>query len=190
MRIYTARKFGLLVSMSCIIGVIVVAFTVWSMDMLFPIQRMVIYQQTVNYDLPSSKISPVDWVRLNHTILVSNHNVIESILTVTAKTEPPYPNVKIEIHFGTYPQLIPELVDGNLTWSGQIHKNETKTLLTILRLTSDGKYFIGGQAVSYLPDGTSEGLGTIYYVTVEEGRISQVTDELGETPHEEVKRIG
>jgi len=189
LRIYTTRKFGLLVSISCIIGVVVVALTVGSMDILFPIQRIIIYQQTVNYDVPSSKISPVDWARLNHTIIVSGDNVIESVLTVTTKTEPPYPDVKIEIYFGTYPQLIPELVDGNLTWSGQIHENETKTLLTTLRLTSDGKYFIGGQAVSYLTDGTSEGFGTIYYVTVEGGRISQVTDELGETPHEEVKRI-
>jgi len=97
--------------------------------------------------------------------------------------------VKIEVYFGTYPQLIPELVDGNLAWSGQMHENETKTLLTTLRLTSDGKYFIGGQAVSYLADGTSEGFGTIYYVTVDRGRISQVTDELGVIPNEEVKQI-
>jgi hypothetical protein len=188
--VYTARKFGLLVSIGCIIGVVVVASTVWSIDIFFPIKRMIIYQQTINYDIPSSKISPVDWAKLNHTIIVSDDNVIESVLTVTTKTEPPYPGVKIEVYFGTYPQLIPELVDGNLKWSGQMHENETKTLLTTLKLTTDGKYFIGGQAVSYLTDGTSEGFGTIYYVTVEGGRISQVTDELGETPpHEEVKRI-
>jgi hypothetical protein len=189
LRVYTARKFGLLFSIGCIIGVVVVAFTVWSIDIFFPIKRMVIYQQTVNYDIPSSKISPVDWAQLNHTIIVSDDNVIESVLTVTTKTEPPYPNVKIEVYFGTYPQLIPELVDGNLTWSGQMHENETKTLLTTLKLTTDGKYFIGGQAVSYRPDGTSEGFGTVYYVTVDGGRISQVTDELGVTPYEEVKRI-
>lgn len=190
MRIYTTGKFGLLLSLGCILGVIVVGFTTWSMDIFFPIRKIIVYQQLANYNLPSSKMSPVDWARLNHTIMISGDNVIESILTVTAKTEPPYPNVKIEIYFGTYPQLIPRLVDGDLAWSGRMHENETITLQTTLALDDDGKYFIGGQAISYLSDGTKEGFGTVYYVTVQEGRITQVTDELGETPHMETKRIG
>lgn len=138
-----------------------------------------------------SKPSPTPWARINHTLLILDTNVVESILTVTAKESPPYQNITIRIDFDdpwtyTKDDPTPQILEGDLAWSGKwnqdIHINETITILTKLKFDFDAKYFVGGQVISSSVDGSGEGYGTFYYLTVEQGKIVKVTDELGQIP--------
>ena len=175
MRVYSKKMFFSFLLLTCVAGVAVVALTTWSLDLILPIRETKIYQQLVNYDNKPGK--PLPCVRLNHTIIVSGDTpVIESVLTVTKKTDLP-PDVKIEINFGA---LTPRLIDGNLTWSGQMYANQTKTLYTKLAFDTDGTYYVDSQALAYsLSDGHNEGSFAGYYITVQGGKITQVTDKNG-----------
>lgn len=139
------------------------------------------FVQLVNYDLPKSKISAVRWTQINHTIVLLAERRIESVLTVTAITEPPYPNVLIGVYFNPPDFKVPRLVDGDLEWTGAVHRDQRVVVRAIFELDEDGKYFLGSKAVSYLGL-AEEGLGAVYYVEVQNGRIAKVTDQNGDVP--------
>jgi len=117
---------------------------------------------------------------------------VESIFVVTAKDSPPFQDVIIEIDFDdpwtyTKDDPTPQILEGNQSWSGRFGRdfqvNQSVTIYIKLRFDFDAKYCISGQALSYdYVGGSSEGLRTVYYVTVEQGKIVKVTDELGQTP--------
>ena len=178
MRVYSAKRFSLLFLLSCIVGIAVAVLTISCFDIILPNPRIRAYEILVNYDEASGK--PLADVRLNHTIIVmSDNTTIESILTVTRRNDW-HPDVEIEMLLGTASTLIPRLLEGNLTWSGQIYSNQSRTLKIRLALDADGTYYIGSQAVSYsLSDDSGEGSTTTYYVTVQEGRITKVADKNG-----------
>lgn len=190
--IYTSKKFGALTISSCAAGALLLVFITWSIFSFFSIRRVVVYYQLVNYDQPTSKPSAAQWARLNHTILILDNNIVESLFTVFVKGAPPYQDVTIETNFDdpwtyTNDDPAPQILEGNQSWSGRfgedLHVNQTLAIHTKLRFDFDAKYCISGQALSYdCLGGSSEGLRTIYYVTVEQGKIVKVTDEQGQTP--------
>lgn len=139
------------------------------------------FVQLVNYDMSGSKLSAVRWAQINHTIVVLDDRTIESILTVTAIAEPPYPNVLIGVYFDPSGFKVPRLVDGDLEWTGALHHDQSVVIRATFELNEDGKYFLGSKAVSYLGL-AEEGLGAVYYVEVGDGRIVKVTDQNGDVP--------
>lgn len=191
---YTSRRFGARVISSCAVGILLLSFIVWSIFNFFPIRRIVVYYQLVNYNqqMPISKELPTLWARINHTVLILDNDIVESLFIVTAKDSSPYQNVTIEINFDdprtyTKDDPAPLILEGNQSWSGRFGEdfqvNQTLTIYTKLRFDFDAKYCINGQVISYdYVGGSSEGYGTVYYVTVEQGNIVKVTDKLGQTP--------
>lgn len=191
MPVYTTKKFGVFFLMSCVIGVAVVGLTSWSVDTFFPIFPKVYYQLVDSSPQEGGKLMVHRWAEINHTIVISGDNMVESTLTVTAKETPPYQNVTFKIYFDnprTYAKddPAPQVLEGNLSRSGwfgeDFHLNQTITIHTKLRFNFDAKYFVGGQVFSSSSSG-SEGYGTVYFLTVEQGKIVKVTDELGQVPY-------
>lgn len=192
MPVYRTRKFGVLAISSCVAAILLLIITTSSIFDLFPVSQSIAYYQLINYDLPTSKPSPLAWSRLNHTVLKLDNATMVSTFTVTMHAIPAYERITVEVGFDdpkTYTEddPIPEIQAGNQSWSGikdiDLQVNQTITIYTKLHFAFDSKYSILGRAVNYDPiSGSNEGVHTLFYVTVEQGRITNVTDELGQIP--------
>ena len=176
-------RVGSFLLLSCVVGVAVVGLLGWgtSSFLVSETRSQTDFVQLVNYDMSGSKMSAVRWAQINHTIVLLADRRIESILTVTAITEPPYPNALIGVYFSPPGFKVPRLVDGDLEWTGAIHHDQTVVVRAVFELDEDGKYFIGSKAVSYLGL-AEEGLGAVYYLEVGNGMIVKVTDQNGDVP--------
>jgi len=190
--IYRSQRFGVLVALSCVVGILLLTITISSIFSFFPIRRITAYYQLINYDSPISKPSPTSWARLNHTVLKLGDATVESVFMITMISNPPYERVAVEIGFDdpwTYTEddPAPQIQSGNQSWSGRagadLQVNQTITIYTKLDFNFDAKYAIKCQVANYDPvGGSNEGLHTIFYITVEQGKIISVTDESGQIP--------
>lgn len=196
---YTTKRFGGIALSSLIIGIVVVALVGWSVQSFFPIHYITVYYQTDddNYGVPSPESKPLvhRWAGINHTILMLNANVVDSIIIFTAKEVPWMKNFTVKMDFDdpqTYPSddPSPQILEGNQSFSGifgnDFQLNQTITIRTKLRFNQDAKYCIRGYVGThcYL-NGTLvalEGYHTLYYLTVEHGNIVKVTDRYERPP--------
>lgn len=164
------------------LGLAVISTSSIGLNYLFPVTRA--YTQLSNGSANTiGEPSPTPWARLNHTLVATGNNV-ESLLMVDAVMEPdPLPsNVTIRIgfeplDFDPAENLVPIVTDGDLVWSGEMHQGQSVMLRTTLKLASDGRYFIGGFAVSSASWATM-GAGTRLYVDVQWGAVVRVYSEL------------
>lgn len=192
---YSTKKFGGLLVSGLIVGLVITAVVGWGIQSLFSTHRFRAYYQLVSTgqpsDVPSDKPTAHRWASINHTLVVLNAGNVVSILTITAKEAPYIQNNTIKIDFDdpyTYASddPAPHVLEGNLSWSGvfnkDLHLNETITIWTRLEFNLDATYFVGGWVLSYSSDVIAEGYGTVFYVTVEQGKIAKVTNELGHIP--------
>jgi hypothetical protein len=191
--VYTSKRFSGFTLTSLIIGIVIVGLVGWGVRsfFFFSIQRGTAFYQVVDSFPVSGKPTPYPWARLNHTILILDNNILESIFVLTAKDTPPYQDVKIEVSFDdpyTYSkdESAGHILEGNRTWSGKfgvdLQINQTITIYTKIRFDFDAKYCVSGQMLSYRENGSSEGYGTVYYIRVEQGTIVKVNDRSGEPP--------
>ncbi len=160
------------------------------MQSLFSMNLATVYHQYVDPYSPADsqvgKLQPQKWAFINHTIVILEPNVVESILTVKVQERPVYRlNDTIELTFDdpyTYSKddPLPEILAGNLSWRGifnvDLHVNDTVIIWTQLRFNSDAIYHVGGRVISETT-GSYEGYGTSYYFYVEHGEIVRVTDK-------------
>lgn len=198
MPIYGTRKFsGLLVS-GLVIGLVITAFVGWGLQSLFSTHLVRAYYQLVSAGQPTTgKPMPHRWASINHTLVVLDTRNVVSILTITAEEAPFNKNNTVKIDFDdpyTYSSNdpAPTVLEGNQSWSGifdtDLTIGQTIIIWTRLRFDSDATYFVGGRVLSYScdverPQGyIVQGYGTFYYVTVEQGKITEVTDEQGMVP--------
>jgi hypothetical protein len=190
--IYGSRRFSILVAVSCIAGMLLVVLASSSILRLFPTGRVTAYYQLWNADESSGKRVPTPWARLNHTLVVWGDAAVDSVFTLTMVMDPPYNSVAADVGFDdpwTYPtdDPAPQVLGGNRSWSGQagvdLHMGEAVTLVTHLAFPADAKYAVKGEVRSYDPvGGSNEGYYTIFYITVEQGCIANVTDEFDRPP--------
>jgi len=173
------------------IGLAVVSVTPIGLNLLFPATRAYIQLSTNGLD-SIGEPSPTRWARLNHT-LVATGSIVESVLVVDAMMEPdPSPdNVTIGIvfepsDFDPAENLIPVVTGGDLTWSGEMHQGQSVTLRTTMKLPSDGRYFIGGFALSSAPWGTM-GASTRFYIDVQWGTVVRVYSVLNTAASSEME---
>ena len=187
MPVYSTRRFAAFALSSLVIGIVVLSFVGWGVLSLFSGGLATVYRQYVDPyssgDSQAGKRQPQIWASINHTIVILEPNVIESILTVKALEAPGISNQTIGLSLDpnayTMDDPLPEVLDGNLSWHGifgvDLHVNDTVTLWTKLRFNSDAMYFVGGWVLGYSPS-SQEGYGTKYYIYVEQGKIVKVTD--------------
>ncbi len=204
MPVYRSRRFGVLVTSSFVVGILILAVTIMGISSFFPIRRVVAYYQLVDYDnLPTGKPIPAIWARINHTVLILNDSIIESIFTATVIDIPYYQDAMIKMSFDdpgtlTTDDPVPQVLEGNQSWYGRseedLQVNQTITIYTKVTFDFDAKYSLNGQVLNYdNATGNGEGYGTVYYVTVEQGKIVKITDRAGQTPPSttlETKKIG
>jgi len=192
---YSTKKFGGLLASGLVVGLVITAVVGWSIQSLFSANRFRAYYQLVSAsqpsDMPSEKPTAHHWASISHTLVVLDARNVVSMLTITAKEAPYIQNNTIKIDFDdphTYASddPAPRVLEGNLSWSGifnkDLHLNETITIWTRLEFDLDATYFVGSWVLSYSSEVIAEGYGTVFYVTVEQGKIAKVTDELGHIP--------
>lgn len=195
MAAYSTRKFGGFVVSGLVVGLVITALVGWGIQSLFSAHRFRAYYQLISAsepsDMPSDKPTTHHWASISHTLVVLDARNVVSMLVITAKEAPYTQNNTIKIDFDdsyTYASddTTPLVLDGNLSWSGifnkDLHLNETITIWTKLEFDRDATYFVGGWVLSYSSDVITEGYGTAFYVTVEQGKIAKVTNELGHVP--------
>ena len=192
---YTTKRFSANVFSSCVFGGLLLFLSIWVISSFFPTNGITAYYQMIDPEEPSSggdqALSVTVWAHLNHTLVVLDDNIVESIFVVTAKESPAWGNIIIKIDFDdprTYTEddPIPQILEGNQSWSGRyvdIEVNHTVTIYTKLRFDFDAKYCIRGPVLTCDSLGnTIEGYWTLYYVTVEQGKIVKITDRWDRTP--------
>ena len=203
MPIYSTRKFsGLLVS-GLVIGLVITAFVGWGVQSLFSTHLVRAYHQLVSAGQPTTgKLMPHRWASINHTLIVLDIRNVVSILTITAEETPYVNNNTVKIDFDdpyTYSSddPAPTVLEGNQSWSGifdtDLSINQTIVIWTRLRFDSDARYFVGGRVLSYSSNVIVQGYGTFFYITVEQGKITKVADELRRVPPSnevEVENLG
>lgn len=148
-----------------------------------------IYHQYVDpYSSADSQVGrpvPYKWASINHTIVILEPNVVESIMTVKVLEAPWMKNDTIQLSFDdphtyTHDDPLPEVLSGNLSWRGifdvDLHVNDTVVIWTQLRFNYDATYHVHGWVFSEATGGY-EGFGTSYYFYVEHGEIVRVTDK-------------
>lgn len=180
MPVYTTKRFGAFALSSLVIGIVILSFVGWGVQSLLSEHLATIYHQYVDphssADSQGGKLQPQKWASINHTIVILEPNVVESILTVKALEAPGISNDTIGLSLDP----LPEVLGGNLSWHGifgvDLHVNGTVTIWTKLRFNSDAMYYVGGWVLGYSPS-SQEGYGTKYYFYVEQGRIVRVTDK-------------
>jgi hypothetical protein len=190
--IYGSRRFGVLVGVNCIAGMLLVVLASSSILSLFPIGRVTVYYQLWSADGSSGKPTVRRWAQLNHTLVVWGDAAADSIFTLTMVMDPSYNSVAADVGFDdpwTYApdDPAPQVLGGNRSWSGlagvDLHVGETVTLVTHLAFLDDARYAVKGEVTSYDPvSGGNEGYHTIFYITMEQGRIVNVTDEFERPP--------
>ena len=193
MPVYTTRRFGAFTLSSLVVGIVVLSLVGWSVQNLFSGNLATVYHQYVDPNSPADsqvgKRQPQKWASINHTIIILEPNVVESVLTVKVLEAPWISNTTIGLVFNdpytyTSDDPLPEVLDGNLSWHGifgvDLHVNDTVTIWTKLRFNSDAMYYVGGWVNSYGLS-SQQGYGTFYYLYVEQGKIVRVTDHR-ETP--------
>lgn len=189
MQVCSKKKFFAVITIMVVMGILAVSLTTWSFEIIMPIQRFRFYQQLVNFGHNDSYGKLQACVKLNHTIIVSsNAPEIESILVIIQNSDY-FPDVHIAIRFGS---LIPRLISGNDSIVEVMYANQTRTLCTRLFFDTDGTYVLDSEALAFsLSDGSYEGVFGRYYITVAEGRITQVADrnELAMSPYLESESI-
>lgn len=193
MRVYSTREFVGLLLVSGIVGGMIVGSTTWVVNTFFSPGIPTVYHQIVcQPPWDEGKIMSYPWAQVNHTIIILNGTVIDSMLNVTAVLEPPRDRydvnftVKLLFSFHRYnATLSPTLIDGTLSWSGDLRVNQSKMLHTTFALDKgDGVYYIYGGAgwVGYFQteggetSRASEGYGTRHWIKVEDGKIVKVMD--------------
>lgn len=195
MPVYNTKKFGGLLVSGLVMGLVITALVGWGVQSLFSTNRFRAYYQLVSAgqpsDVPLGKPTAHRWASVNHTLVVLDARNVVSILTITAKEAPYIQNNTIKIDFDdpyTYASddPAPRVLEGNLSWSGifdkDLHLNETITIWTRLEFDLDTTYFVGGRVLSYSSDVIVQGYGTIFYVTLEQGKVAKITNELGQIP--------
>lgn len=206
MAAYSTRKFGGLLISGLVVGLVITAVVGWGIQSFFLAHRFRAYYQYVGAgdpgETPSEKPTAHRWASINHTLVVLDERNVVSILTITAKETPYTWNNTVKIDFDdphTYASddPAPLVLEGNLSWSGifnkDLHINETIMIWTKLEFDRDATYFVGGWVLSYSSDVIVQGYGTVYYVTMEQGKITEVTDELRRIPPStevEVENLG
>lgn len=128
-----------------------------------------VYSASPEHWRMDGSLSP-SWGQINHTLRILSDNEVESTLNITAETEPPLPYVIVMVAYGYLPGLIPRNLEGSLYWSGDLHGNQTIDLSARLLLEDNGTYIISRVVRSYGLDYEMS-----YYVTVEEGKIVDVS---------------
>lgn len=196
---YTTKRFGGIALSSLIIGTVVVALVGWSVQSFFPIRYITAYYQTDddNYGKPDSegKSGPYLWAGINHTLMMLNANVVDSIIIFTAKEIPFMKNFALKIDFDdpyTYPtnDPAPQILEGNQSLSGvfgrDFNLSQSVTIRTKLRFNQDATYCVRGyvETSAYVNGSLAglEGFSTLYYLTVEHGNIIKVTDRFDRIP--------
>ena len=192
---YSTRKFGGLLISGLVAGLVITAVFGWGIRSLFLAHRFRAYYQLISAsqpsDIPSDKPTAHRWASINHTLVVLDARTMVGMLTITAIETPYTRNNTIKVDFDdpytyTSDDPAPRVLEGNLSWSGifnkDLHVNETIMIWTRMEFDHDATYFIGGWALSYSSGVIAQGYGTVFYVTVEQGKIAKVTDELGQTP--------
>jgi hypothetical protein len=173
MRAISKRAFLLLVLLVCGAGLGVASLTSWTVNLILPIRLSGMYQQLANYGESSGKM--LAEVKLNHTMILLNDSVTtENYLVLTQESL--RPNVRAEISFG---DLRPRLIDGNLSWTGSMTLNESKTLYCLLAFDVDGTYEMRSDFNATSSDGGCDGVHVVYRITVQDGKITEVADEDG-----------
>lgn len=194
--VYSTKRFGAYLLITCILGSFLGGLTIWGVNILSPIPFPRFYTQIVGYGVenagtgldPSAPLSSAFplWGQMNYTLEIINDDIVESTLSVTAKRAP-IPNIghkiTFRISFGRYAKLFPRLVNGILSWSGNssdVHINETIAIHSTLAFDDDGIYELQGTEISDYSFGW-DSFETNYYIVVEDGTIVQVTDRRPET---------
>ena len=178
---YTTRKFLGLLAISVIVSLATVFFMPPAITHLFPSTTVYYQISTGGFGGSQGEPFPTPWARLNHTFIAVGSRV-DSYLEVLAVMEPdPSPsNVTIRILFEPYDfdpdynNLVPTVIGGSLEWSGEMHLGDTVTVHTALEFPSDGRYFVGGSALSSSPWAIMGGGATGYYVWVQWGQIVKI----------------
>jgi hypothetical protein len=122
---------------------------------------------------------------MNHTLIVRDDStVVENLLAVYKGAEV-WPDVSINISVSSDSGQTVRIVEGNLSWSGQMLMNQTKILNLKIDFASDGNYTIYSMAISDSldPDGGYEGTGMRWYITVQGSKIVRVADNDGLPSH-------
>ena len=118
----------------------------------------------------------VGWPRLNHTLIITR-SLVESVLEASS-VEEPYPtwtNVTVGLSFlSPDNSLAPQITAGSPDWSGPLPKGTTIIVHTSLKLSADGRYFVGGLAVSSSHGGQA-GLVSSFYLEVRWGLVASVS---------------
>ena len=138
-----------------------------------------VYQQLFNYDnLGNSSRKMMPAIKMNYTIVLSNESAdVENILTVCKWNM--LPVARMEASFG---DLKPDLIEGDLTWTGLMTYNETKIFNFKLALSTDGAYEMRGEINTTSLEGGEaplEGIHLTYNLVVKEEKIIKVADEDG-----------
>lgn len=181
---YTTRKFLALVSVSVVISLVVLSLAPFALNRAFPVTWA--YYQLVGGDADSCPpyyiCSPPgfpEWGRLNHTLVITG-NTVEAYLEVLATEEPkPSPaNVTVGFTFWPPDYLVPNVTGGDLEWRGELHNGGSIRIRSSFQLIQDGKYFIGGYAVSTAqpPDYSTFGMRAPFYLRVQSGLVTRVSD--------------
>ncbi|MDH5451315.1 MAG: hypothetical protein OEZ29_01925 [Candidatus Bathyarchaeota archaeon] len=195
MRVYSTKRFFAFVLLSGIVGAVIAGFATWGVNTLFPVGIPRVYCQIVDsQSLVGDKPKPYPWAQVNYTVVILNDTVIDGIINVTAVLEPPREwgsarvvnfTVKNSFYIDCYDYIVPTLIDGTLSWSGDMHANQSKMLRVTLTLDKgDGMYCIGGgtgwiryfQTIGGEISHKSEGIGAAYWILVENEKIVKVMD--------------
>lgn len=192
MPIYSTRKFGGLLVSGLVIGLVITAFVGWGLQSLFSTHLVRAYYQLVSAGQPTpDKPTAHRWASINHTLVVLDMRNVVSILTITVEEAPYVKNNAVKIDFDdpyTYSSddPAPTVLEGNQSWSGifdtDLRIDQTIVIWTRLRFDSDARYFVGGRVLSYSSDVIVQGYGTIFYVTLQDGKITEITNEFGQIP--------
>jgi len=196
LRVYSTKRFFAFALLSGIIGAVIAGFATWGVSTLFPVGIPRVYCQIFDsYSIVmGDKMRAYPWAQINYTVVIWNDTIIGCIINVTAVLEPPreWGSARIVnftitnsfyIHSNDY--IVPTLIDGTLSWSGDMHVNQSKLLHVTLALDKgDGVYCISGgtgwiryhQILGGEISHTSEGFGAAYWMLVENEKIAKVMD--------------
>lgn len=192
MPIYSARKLCALLVSGLVIGLVITGFVGLVAQSYFSTHLVRAYYQIISPGQPTSSAPTVQrWAGVNHTLVVLDARNVVSILTLTANETPYIRNNTVKIDFDdpyTYSSddPVPTVLEGNRSWSGLIDRDlrigQSVMILTRLRFDFDATYFVGGRVLSYASESNLLGYGTFFYVTVKNGEITSVTNELRQIP--------
>lgn len=150
------------------------------------------YTAPISGAYASEKMTVHQWAWINHTLVILDSKTVVSILTIKPAEIPFMKNITFTTSFNdpsTYgsDDPAPTVLKGNLSWTGvfdrDLHMNETVVIWNRLRFDFDATFYIGGWVFTYASQGSNQGYGTFFYITLKDGEIINIVDRARRTPN-------